>query len=473
MQSLLDFLPLGQHVMKPLIWLTAIVTVIPCFQTGVAQADEWAIDSMPPEDGTVVDAEFGKFTEVAPTSTRMALTTPVIPPEIAIAKPEIAITKPKTEIAEPKTEIAEPVTEIAEPVTEIVEPKIEIVQPKIEIAEPKIAIAEPKIAIAEPKIAIAEPKAKPEATTVKPEAITVKPKAPIRLAPVLMAQVPPAGEPESTQTAPDPLASEPLEPLDESDVRSEIGELQPFTLPTPQKSRPQPTVQLLLRSAVYTSSNITALRDFSPSDTVFVNSAMLLATPKLGESTRLIASVGGGLTKFASLGDSNYNHLSFNVALQQRITNGTYAQLGWLQENLYRAEGGDRLLRDNSLQFILGRQDQIAKKLRLDTTYDFRASFTDRDDQSRLTHSLGTRLRYDVSPKLQTALEYRLHLKDYTRVDRFDTEHQISALATYNITPDLFVAGNVSYLFGRSSNPDNNPNNLSIGISIGANIPIF
>ncbi|MGI0490442.1 outer membrane beta-barrel protein [Alkalinema pantanalense CENA528] len=270
---------------------------------------------------------------------------------------------------------------------------------------------------------------------------------------------------------------EDLQPLNESDVRSELGEIQPLQPIKPTKPaallRKQPTVQLLLRSSAFTSSNITSLRDFAPSDTVFVNGAMLLATPKLGDSTRLIALAGGNLVRFANRGDSNYNSVNLNVAIQQRLAPGTYGQLGWVQENLYRSDGGDRLLRDNSLQFILGNQSQLGKKLRLDTSYELRASFADPDDQSRLNHTLGARLRYDITPQLQGALDYRLSFKDYTQVDRFDTEHQVSAMAIYNISRDVFVAGNVSYLFGRSSNSDNNPNNLSVGISLGVNIPLF
>lgn len=282
--------------------------------------------------------------------------------------------------------------------------------------------------------------------------------------------------------APDPMnptrpEEEDLQPLDESDVRSELGDIQPLqpTKPTQPATPPrkQPTVQLLLRSSAFTSSNITSLRDFAPSDTVFVNGAMLLATPKLGDSTRLIALAGGNLVRFANRGDSNYNSVNFNVAIQQRLAPGTYGQLGWVQENLYRSDSGDRLLRDNSLQFILGNQSQIGKKLRLDTSYELRASFADPDDQSRLNHTLGARLRYDITPQLQGALDYRLSFKDYTQVDRFDTEHQVSAMAIYNISRDVFVAGNVSYLFGRSSNSDNNPNNLSVGISLGVNVPLF
>jgi hypothetical protein len=258
-------------------------------------------------------------------------------------------------------------------------------------------------------------------------------------------------------------------------VKDELGEIR--VLPSPAVSQPppprQPTVQLFLGSSVFSSSNITALEIFQPSDTVFINSATLLATPKLGPSTRLIAAASGGLVRFAGEEDFNYNRLDFNVGVQQRLAAGMYAQLGWRNEQLYRSEDGDRLLRSNAVDLVVGRQDQLAKQLRLDTFYNLNARFTDPDQQSRVANSLGARLRYDFSPSFQGALDYRLTLKDFTQVDRFDTEHQVSAIATYAINRNLFLSGSVSYLFGRSSDPNIDLGNFSVGISVGWNIPLF
>lgn len=284
-------------------------------------------------------------------------------------------------------------------------------------------------------------------------------------------QIPPNSDPSAFPldlTSPEADAK----PLDPEDTQAEIGEIRILERPA-TAARRQPDVQLLLRSSVFSSSNITSLSTFSPSDTVFINSGLLLVTPKLSETTRLIASAGGGLVRFANQGDSNYNLLNFNVAVQQRIAPGTYGQLGWVQENLYREGSGDRLLQDNSAQLIVGRQDQLGQQLRLDSFYELRASLTNPDDQNRVANTLGARLRYDVTSKLQGALDYRLTFKNFTQVDRADTEHQISALAVYNINPDVFVSGTVSYLFGRSSSAAIDLDNLSIGIGLGWNVPLF
>jgi hypothetical protein len=284
--------------------------------------------------------------------------------------------------------------------------------------------------------------------------------------------VPP--DPTRTPLEPVPETSNPAQPLDPDDVADELGEVRILRRPPQQPPPPrQPNVQLLLRSSAFTSSNISATTGFQPSDTIFFNGATLLATPKLGPDTRLIASAGVGLVRFVNQGDFNYNLLNFDLGIQQRLAPGTYGQLGWTEERLYRDGSGDRLLRDDSIRLILGRQDQIAKQLRLDSFYELRASFSDPTDQSRVANTLGARLRYDITPQFHGALDYRLSFKNFTEVNRSDTEQQVSALAIYNINPNLFIGGSVSYLFGTSSNPLVDLPNFSVGVNVGLNIPLF
>ncbi|BAZ39548.1 hypothetical protein NIES4101_55020 [Calothrix sp. NIES-4101] len=281
--------------------------------------------------------------------------------------------------------------------------------------------------------------------------------------------LPNLGEPSNPASFPD------AEPLSEKEVEEELGEIRdikPRSVKQPPQPR-QPNVQLLLRSSAFSSSNITAVDFLKRSDTVFVNSATLLATPKLGEDTRLVASATGGLTRFATKDDFNYNFLSFNAGVQQRLAPGMYAQLGWVQDRLYNQDRGDRILLDDSVRFTIGRQDQLSQRLRLDSFYDLRASFSEPKAQSRVANSLGARLRYDLSPKLQGALDYRLTLKDYTNQDRFDTQHQVGVDLIYNVNQDLFVGSYASYLFGSSSASSIDLNNFSVGVNVGLNITLF
>jgi hypothetical protein len=298
-----------------------------------------------------------------------------------------------------------------------------------------------------------------QSSTFKTEAV------PNRLAQVPSSPVEPTGDL--------PILEE-NQPLDPQEVKEELGEIeiiQPSVRQPPP--RPQPNLQLLLRSSVFSSSNITGLEFIDRDDTVFVNSASLLATPKLGESTRLIAAASGGLVRFASEGDANYNFLTFNVGVQQKLTPQMYGQLGWVQDRLYREGSGDRLLVDDSVRLIVGRQDILADRLRLDSFYEFRASFADPDEQSRIANSLGARLRYDLTPQLQGTLGYQLTFNDFTQQERFDTQHRLSAEAIYSINRDLFISGSASYLFGSSSASSVDLSNFAVGLNVGLNLPLF
>ena len=280
--------------------------------------------------------------------------------------------------------------------------------------------------------------------------------------------------PNAPNEIPDFPPVEETPPLTESEIQAELGEIeiiQPQIKQPPQ--RKQPTGQLLLRSSAFTSSNITSLENLREDDTIFVNSATFLVTPKLGEKTRLIATAGGGFARFATEGDSNYNFANFSVGVQQKIAKKMYAQLGWGQDIIYRDDDGDRVLLDDSVRLVVGRQDQLDRKLRLDSFYELRGSFTNPDEQSRVANTLGTRLRYDISPELQGSLSYRLSFQDFTQQSRFDTRHQLGLQAVYSINQDLFVGGSASYLFGSSSGSDIDLDNFSIGINVGLNVPLF
>ncbi len=269
-----------------------------------------------------------------------------------------------------------------------------------------------------------------------------------------------------------PLESETISP---EDIQAELGEIRILPSPPQLGTTPpaQPNVQLLLRSGAFSSDNITAVESFRRGDTVFYNSATLLATPKLGPTTRLVASVSGGLFRYAQRDESDYNQVTWDLGIQQQLSPALYLQIGGGQDRLYQSGSGAQLLRENALHLTVGRQDRLGKRLRLDSSYNLRASFANLETQSQVSHTLGTRLRYDISPSFQAAIDYRLTFKDFTETERFDTEHQVGATAIYAINPRLFVAGSVSYLFGRSSNATAEPNNLAVGLSIGLNVPLF
>ena len=275
------------------------------------------------------------------------------------------------------------------------------------------------------------------------------------------------------------LTPNPGDPVPSADdIGADIGELQILTEPQPPTAEvqpsTQPTGQLLLRSTAFTSSNVSANSVDSTSDVVFDNRATLLVTPKLGPSTHLVATAGGGLARFAEEGDTNnYNSFGVSVGVQQRLGDGMYGQIGWVNDNLYNINSGDRTFGDNSARLLIGRQDQLGEDVRLDTTYELRARFTDPSDRSRISNRLSARVRYDFSPQWQGAVGYRLALDEYTRNGRSDTSHQLQATTTYAPTKDTFVTGFASYAFGNSSEASVELENVSFGVGVGVNLPLF
>ena len=177
-----------------------------------------------------------------------------------------------------------------------------------------------------------------------PLAPTVLPPAAPTFYTQLIAQLPNS---PSTDPLEDPLNDGFLTPDSSSaqtseELEAEAGELVPLPASNQTQPPPQPTGQLLIRSSIFSSSNVTGSDIDSSGDIVFVNGATLLLTPQLGKNTRLIATVGGGLTRFATEGENNYNSLDASIGLQQRFTKTTYGQIDWVNNQLYSTDTGDR-----------------------------------------------------------------------------------------------------------------------------------
>jgi hypothetical protein len=238
----------------------------------------------------------------------------------------------------------------------------------------------------------------------------------------------------------------------------ELGEIQII-------DRPQPDVQLLLRSSGFLNPDTAAL----------INSALLLATPKLGPETSLVASVGGGLQQFRQVGGSDFYFLNFSLGVRQKLARDTYGQLGWVQERLYETGTASNVV-DDSIRLSVDREDNVAAKLRLNSFYELRASFARGGsyDQSRIANTLGARLRYDFTPQLEGALDYRIVADSFTNASVGTTvRQQLSALATYRFNRHAFVTGSVSYVLGSAIDPFDGFNRLNtfvLGVSAGLNV---
>lgn len=295
----------------------------------------------------------------------------------------------------------------------------------------------------------------------------------------ILSQIPVEIPTENALPAEDDFFESPpaVDPIDPADLEAELGDIEiierPVVVPTAQ-----PTGQLIFRSSIFSSSNISGVEDSvtgdsDDSDALFSNSLFFLATPDIGPRTRLISSAGGGLVQFRENEDSDYNFLNLSLAVQHRVTPAMYGELGVNWQQIYADESGERSLSDISPRFRIGRQDRLSDQLRLDSVYELQFRLTDPAEQQRISNALGVKLNYDFAPRWRTGLEYRLTLDDFTRESRFDTRNLVRALTTYNFNEDSFVSGNVSYLFGSSSESSIDIENLSLGITFGINAPLF
>ncbi len=261
-----------------------------------------------------------------------------------------------------------------------------------------------------------------------------------------------------TEVTPEPDS----QPLDSTDSTNELGDIRKIR-PAPR----QPDLQLLLRSSVLTSSDIeTSAASFGSLG--LVSSAFLQVTPKLGADTRLVSFGGGTLVRGTT---ARYEFINLSLGVQQRLAPNTYAQFGWVQEQIY--EDGIQRLFDNSIRLAVERQDRLAAKLQLKSLYELRVRFDDPQESSRVTNALGIRLRYTVTPSLEGALDYRLVFDEFITRTRSDLRQQVSVLTIYRFTPQVFISGSVSYLSGSLFSVvtgSETLNNVVLGISFGLNL---
>jgi hypothetical protein len=273
----------------------------------------------------------------------------------------------------------------------------------------------------------------------------------------------------------DPVPDGDLVPIETApEIESEdLGEIRILRPRAVQPDAVPPMAHLLLQTSAYASTNITGLDTPSDGGYPLGFGATLLLTPTLGPSTRLVASAGAGINRFPGDGNFNYDALDFSVGVQHQLNREMYGRIAWDNRQLYRAGSGENLSSTNAVNFTLGRQDRFSDDLRLDSYYILQGRFVSPNEFSRLTNSVGANLRYSFSPEVDGLVGYQLALEDYTQVVRFDTTHRLRAGLNYRPSSEFYVSSTASYFFGSSSDQDVSLDNLSIGFSVGFNVPLF
>ncbi len=207
----------------------------------------------------------------------------------------------------------------------------------------------------------------------------------------------------------------------------------------------QPTAHLLAHIGYFQTNNI-----FSGVDPVnggLVSSGLTLwAAPKLGPKINLVTAIDGSLIRYIEQSEVNYNQLRFRAGIRQQLTRRMYGEVGWNNQQLFRARNGDRFLDEHSIRLALYRQDQFTSKLRLDSLYEFRLSFADPDSRSRIVNSLSLYLSYYIQRNIRVGIDYQFGLSDFTRREREDQYHRLLGRLIYSVSRNsqLSVQGGLS-----------------------------
>lgn len=224
----------------------------------------------------------------------------------------------------------------------------------------------------------------------------------------------------------------------------------------------------------YLRSNNMLLDDFDPVNDQLLNAgATLFAIPTLGPQTQLIAAINGNLTRYSRLSELDYNDFGVRVGVQQVLFPNTYGEISLSNQQFFDADSGDRFLNDYSTWLTLSRRDQLATQLTLNSFYQLRLSFTDPSDRSRIGNTLGVSLNYDLPHNFGVGLDYQVTLTDFTRQDRNDAYHQLTAELNYNLSANSRASLFGGFSFGDSSDPDINFNSSIFGMSINFNVSLF
>ncbi len=269
-------------------------------------------------------------------------------------------------------------------------------------------------------------------------------------------------------------------PAGEFDPELGLPRLQERILePRPSPAARQPSVYLIGRVDYFRTTNVFSSVD-PVKDGLIRSGLTLFYAPAIGRNTYLVTSVDGNLVRYGNLGFLNYNELRLRAGVLQRLTPRTFGEIGWGNQQLFSTrEGlrdalrGDRFLNDHAIRLELSRQDALSTKLALNTFYQFRASFANPNDRSRLINSFITSLSYSWSSNLQTALDYQVAWSHFTQQPRDEIYHQLVARLTYTITPQSQFNVFSGFSFGGSSDSRIDFNSFILGVGLVLNVSLF
>jgi hypothetical protein len=282
----------------------------------------------------------------------------------------------------------------------------------------------------------------------------------------------------STQTGDAPNA----QPLPQPSCDPELGclRLRDSLPPQATTAAPRaPVVYVIARTDYFHNSNL--FSDQTPVPDGLTRPGLTLYTsPMLGPNTYAVASVTGNLLRYSTQSRLNSNELFLRAGILQRLSSNMFGEIGWSHQQLFVASDkligypvGSRFFNEHAIRLELSRRDQLAKNLSLNSFYQFRCSFADPIDRSRITNALTLSLNYDLKPNLQLGLDYQLGLASFTQQKRHDRYHQVLGRLTYTPVKNTQVSAFIGYGFGNSSDPSVRFNSLLVGVSVNLTLGLF
>ncbi len=273
------------------------------------------------------------------------------------------------------------------------------------------------------------------------------------------------------QMASEPASSPVQGTTEPPQMDPELGVLRLRPLPPPPVKRPVP-FSFIGGMGYFSTDN--SLASFDPiDDQLFRIGLAFLATPQINANTILVTAVEGNLVRYGTLADLDYDELRFQVGIRRFLTSRMYGEVGWLNQRLYSAVTGDRFLDDHAIFLGIGRQDPLAPKLKLDTFYQVRASFSDPNERSRVLNSLGLALSYDIRSDLRLSLDSQYTLITFTEQSREDFYAQFLLKLSYAISRNVSMSIFGGVGTGTSSDPLINFDSSVFGMTIDFSITPF
>jgi hypothetical protein len=262
-------------------------------------------------------------------------------------------------------------------------------------------------------------------------------------------------------------------PVDSIEILDpELGIIRTQELPS-STDESSPSVYLTAYSNFFWTDNILSVSDDPVNDGIIQGGLSLSAFPALGSRTYLVSSVSGDLVRYTDEVDLDYNDIEFNLGIYHAFTRRAYLELGWDNAQFFDRRSGDRFLNDHSFYTAVGRRDRLTPQLTLNTEYELEYNLSDPVSRNRVSNRLRAILGYQITPKLEADLAYRLTLVDFTAQNRNDFYHQVTLGLNYDLSRDTQISVFGGGRFGDSSESFLDFNSVLVGVSLSVSVPLF